>query len=180
MTKRKRTESIIHGWRMITLVLLARPIRNSCIGTHLSYYAGWRLVCSVTDGDWKSIQKHQYVTKRVPTRKELKMNFYDKNNTERGGRVALQCVQARTSKRSVKNGCARCVCIEDLCFDGRWQHTPAPMKRSPNPKKQNTGLHTHISFITHIYFSYLAAHLAQGHLPPPLQYNNTCNCERET
>src|SRR4051794_18294493 len=99
---------------------------------------------------------YKHITKWVPTCNKLNMYSYEDNHTggEEGfARYAFE--RDSKSKRSVKNGCMRCVCMEDLCFDGRWQHTPAPKKRSPNPK-ENTGLHTHISFShdTHIHLAF--------------------------
>ena len=157
MTKSKRTGSIIHGWRLITLV-------TSWTYTELMYRNIVVILCRLTTSvlcNWWWLKIHTQCTNILqsgfPHAKNSKC-IPTRITTQEGRRGCARSMRSSESKskRSVKNGCMRCVCMEDLCFDGRWQHTPAPKKRSPNPKKQNTGLHTHISFShdTHIHFAF--------------------------
>ena len=63
--------------------------------------------------------------------------------------------------------------MEDLCFDGRWQHTPAHQEAiAQSEKTKHRSSHTHLVLTRHAYtFRILAAQIAQG--SPPRPPNNT-------
>jgi hypothetical protein len=157
MTECKRTRSIIHGWRLITLVLLASPTRSA--------YA--RRICHTMPADdsvrnvltaIKSTTSNHVLSKWVLECIGFTMYFYDDNHTTRERGIGLNTRTSEKHKSSVKKqGKDVCACRRPwfLSVD---DSTPLPINSDRpirNKNRETRSSHTHILFShhTHIHFS---------------------------